>query len=126
MKKEHRKDQRFSEIGRVEASEICALPGVVDDISLGGCRIHFPVPVTLDKDSEYMLKIKLFHRNAPSKLNLVCNPRWKTEDDQKTQIGFKILRSPDTPELAFYISQRTIEAEEQEASYSGFVNCSFA
>mgnify|MGYP007056258632 CR=1 FL=1 len=42
---EERKDVRFEEIGRVDAPDLCALPGVLSDISetaLGFKSIHSP------------------------------------------------------------------------------------
>ena len=129
MKKNLRQDERFVEIGRVDAPEICALPGVMDDISLNGCRVHFPVPVTLDEDSEYTLKIKLSHLNAPAQLELICSPQWELVNCQETQIGFSILRSHDTPDLSAYIRQRKLEAQEQDLvpeDYDHYPNISFA
>ena len=42
---ENRKNHRYPEIGRVIAPELCALPGILDNISFDGCKIHFPVSV---------------------------------------------------------------------------------
>ena len=104
---EARKDVRFEEIGRVEAPELCALPGVVDDISLSGCRVHFPVPVevNLEDEKEYELKIYPSRANA-DEIELLCVPCWtngEENDNGSSSLGFKIIHSPGTPQLESYI-----------------------
>ena len=59
MNEENRQDTRYVEIGRVVAPEICALNGILDDISLTGCKIHFPCILDVNLDNEYNLKISL-------------------------------------------------------------------
>ena len=113
MKKEHRKEERFYEFGRVEAGQISVLPGVLDDISETGCRVHFTNPVDVDMENDYTLLIRLARGKS---------------DGSKTDIGFSFLRSPDTPELINCIncfksdsgSDETI-AGMFESSGSGFV-----
>ena len=52
MDQENRLHTRYEEIGRVTASELCALPAVLDDISLNGCKIHYSFPVVVDLENE--------------------------------------------------------------------------
>lgn len=103
MSEENRKNVRYSDIGRVDATDICALPGVLDDISLAGCKVHFPIPVSIDMENDYELRIKPSHKAALALLVLVCHPQWKKDVGGESEIGFKVLRSPDTPQLASYI-----------------------
>ncbi|MCQ2240753.1 hypothetical protein [Treponema sp.] len=105
MRKELRGEERYSEIGRVECEQISALPGVLDDISISGCRVHFPFPVDVNEENEYTMFIQLSRAEFPDKLQLLCSPQWyaENEKDCQTEIGFSFLRSPDSPELARFI-----------------------
>ncbi|MCR5217366.1 PilZ domain-containing protein [Treponema sp.] len=103
MKKEHRTDERFDEVGRVTADGICAYPGMLDDISASGCKMHFPVNTLVDMEKDYNVKINLSHTGIVEQLELVVHPQWKKDESNETYIGFRILRSPDTPLLNEYI-----------------------
>ncbi|MBQ0038981.1 MAG: hypothetical protein KBS64_00960 [Treponema sp.] len=105
MKKELRGEERYAEIGRVECEQISALPGVLDDISLSGCKVHFPFPVNVDKEKEYAVFIQFSRADFTDRLQLLCSPQWIAENEAEcqTEIGFSILRSPDSPELARFI-----------------------
>lgn len=114
MKKEHRADERFDEVGRVTAEEISAFPGMLDDISLSGCRVHFPVNTTVDMEKDYTVKINLSHTGIVEQLDLVVHPQWVKDESNETYIGFKILRSPDTPLLNEYIEHMKSLAPEAQ------------
>lgn len=105
MEQENRLHTRYDEIGRVTAPEICALPAVLDDISLTGCKLHYSFPVVVDLENEYELKISPLHSSVHSPLNLICTPQWVKEQDGSTFIGFKIQYSPDAHKLKTFISQ---------------------
>ena len=111
MTREHRADERYEDFGRVDAEDLCSLPGILDDISMKGCKVHFPVPVTLDMDSQYNLNIRLPQQGA-TPLRLICNPQWKKMNDSETEIGFRFMRSPDTPRLVSYIGEKQGEIED--------------
>jgi len=104
MSEENRRNFRYPEIGRVLAPDLCALPGILDNISFNGCKIHFPVSVVVDLDTEYMIKITLTRSPEDTPLQLMCKPMWVTEDKGITQIGFQILYSPDDSRLREFIS----------------------
>jgi hypothetical protein len=112
MSDDNRKEVRYEDIGRVEAVDICALPGVLDDISLTGCRVHFPIPVTVDMENDYELKIRLSHKTMLTPLILICHPQWKKMNGNETEIGFQVLRSPDSPQLASYIELLKQDADD--------------
>ena len=57
MEQENRLHTRYEEIGRITAPEICALPGILDDISLTGCKVHYSFPVVVDLENEYDVKL---------------------------------------------------------------------
>lgn len=103
MSDDNRKEVRYTDIGRVESADLCVLPGVLDDISITGCRVHFPIPVTVDMENDYELKIKLSRKAVLAPLVLICHPQWKRMNGTETEIGFQVLRSPDSPQLASYI-----------------------
>lgn len=104
MEQENRRDVRYSEIGRVFATELCSLPGILDDISASGCKIHFPISVVVDLENEYELKIAPSHFSDQAPLKLMCQPQWAKEVGGETTIGFKILYSPDATRLTDFIT----------------------
>jgi len=112
MNQENRMHTRYEEIGRVTAPEICALPGVLDDISLKGCKIHYSFPVVVDLENEYDLKISPLHSSINSPLNLICIPQWVKEQEGSTFIGFKIQYSPDANKLNTFINQLEIISKD--------------
>lgn len=99
MKRKSRIDERFEEIARVKAEQICALPGVLDDISLSGCKVHFPNPITLDMENDYEISLDFANAKLKDTLKLLVHPMWQDSDESETAVGFKILCSPDTPKL---------------------------
>ena len=106
MKKELRKATRYDNIGRVESEAICPLPGVLDDISLSGCRMHFPALFTLDMENDYQIKFKISYKSNLIAMDLICHPEWQRANEENgTDLGFSFLRSPDTPELVSFISE---------------------
>ncbi|MBQ9538378.1 MAG: PilZ domain-containing protein [Treponema sp.] len=111
MAREHRTDERYEDFGRVEAEDLCSFPGILDDISMKGCKVHFPVPVSLDMENQYKLNISLAQQSA-GPLRLICNPQWKKINDSETEIGFRFMRSPDTPRLASYIGAKQGEMKD--------------
>lgn len=112
MKKDLREAKRFTEIGRVDCERICALPGVLEDISISGFSAHFPNPVFVDAEDEYTVFITFSRQDFSRPLEFVCVPKWKNEDESETEIGFKILRSPDSPVLASFINSLQENSEE--------------
>ena len=111
MDSENRKNERFDNMGRVECSALCPLPGVLDDISMDGCRVHFPVPFEVDMENDYELKVKLTVMGTVNMLVLIAHPQWVTQEDSETSLGFKLLRSPNTPELQRIIGDLSKKAE---------------
>ena len=118
MRRENRLSERYENMGRVEASELCALPAVLDDISLTGCRVHFPVPVKPDMERDYNLVFKLTGKDTLVSLELTCHPQWMNEDEQSmTFVGFSFLPSPGTPQLKVFID-KLHEAKKNPADVS--------
>lgn len=110
-----RKFTRFADIGRVDAPQLCALSGVLDNISREGCKIHYTFPVVVDLENDYELKIT--PAASPLKpLVLLCHPQWVKEDKGSTEIGFSILRSPDYTRLTEYVRNLGAEQDSQDVS----------
>lgn len=99
-----RQETRFKEIGRITAPELCAIPGILDDISLNGCKVHYQFPVVADLENEYEIKLAPSSNSDESPLNLICKPQWVKESDGSTYIGFQILYSPDVNRLTEFIN----------------------
>lgn len=113
MDEENRQHTRYEEIGRVLAPELCALPGVLDDISVSGCKIHYSFPITVDLENEYDIKLSPLHHGEQSPLNLICHPQWVQESEENTYIGLKILYSPDANRLKDFIQQLANLSKDQ-------------
>lgn len=103
MTQDNRQEVRYDEIGRVSATEICPLSGILDDISSTGLKIHYSFPVVLDLENEYDLKIAPLHSTDSTPLHLLCTPQWVNEIEGSTYIGFKVLYSPDANRLSEFI-----------------------
>lgn len=103
MSEENRQDIRYCEIGRVIAPEICALNGILDDISITGCKIHFPCIFELNHDNEYNIKITLSRSPEDTPLQLLCKPIWVKHGAGDTYIGMQNLYSPDENRLKEFI-----------------------
>lgn len=101
---ECRNNERYPEIGRVICPELCALPGILDNISLTGCKIHFPISMVVNLDNEYMIKISLSRSPEDPPLQCMCKPMWVKECANSTQIGLQILYSPDHARLHEFIT----------------------
>ena len=111
-----RKSIRYDDIGRIDAPQICALPGVLDNISREGCKVHYPFPVVIDLDSDYEIKVmpsRITGEARKTAFTLLCHPRWVKEDKGATEIGFSILRSPDSVHLFDYVAGLSDAADEQ-------------
>lgn len=100
---ENRQQARFKEIGRIISPEICALPGILDDISAAGCKVHYSFPVVIELENEYEIKIAPTRTHEEAPLKLICIPQWVNERDGSTYIGFKIIYSPDANRLSEFI-----------------------
>lgn len=100
---ENRQYMRYNEIGRVNATELCALPGILEDISISGCRIRFPCIVSVDMDAEYKINVTLSRLVDEGPFVLLCKPRWVVDHDDITEIGMMNLYSPDEKRLKDFI-----------------------
>ena len=103
MEHEKRRHPRFSTVGRVEAPEICIFPGTLQDVGSGGCRVKFPIHVTIDMEQEYELKI-LFSQNTMTKEMVLIGQPVYNNGETTSEIGFKLLKTIPNP-----IAQRSLK-----------------
>lgn len=114
MFQNNRKSVRFEDFGRVECPEICPVAGFLDDISLNGCKIHFDMPVSLNMEDDYELKIRL-SRFSTEIFTFFAHPQWERQNDGgSSEIGFLLLHSPDTSKLETYINELKKESETSD------------
>lgn len=104
-----RKDERFSETGKVLVPDLCIFPGLLIDISAGGCRIRFPTPIDPNTDFDYQASFVIAWKSLQAPFVLILQPRWKKTQASGTEIGFEVLHSPGTKHLISYIEYRTHE-----------------
>lgn len=116
MRKDQRKERRYKEAGKVECTFICALPGVIENVSNSGLNARFPNPAVIYDDMEYTLHITLSSSSVPRPLDLICLPVWKSKGDNETVVGFKVLRSPDSPLWSDFIKRHEEKAKEDSSS----------
>ncbi len=114
--------QRFKDIGRFVAEDICALPGVLENISQDGCKIHYSLPVELEMEKDYEAKI-IFARAANEQFNLLFHPQWLKKEGDNTDIGFKILPSTDYSKLAQYIKKLDSDSNDSISDEISGLSC---
>ncbi|MBP5284299.1 MAG: PilZ domain-containing protein [Treponema sp.] len=123
MNEEKRTLQRFQDFGRVNCSELCAVSGVLEDISLRGCRVHFDAIIAFDCENDYELNVRLSRDNLEP-LELLCHPQWCKCVNGMTDIGFEILRSKDSSRLENYIKLIS-ESNSGDIPDTGNSQCQF-
>ncbi len=104
MQTELRRNIRFEDFGRIDCEDLGPVNGILEDISMEGCKVHFDVPVSVNLENDYELRVRL-SRFPTEELVLMAHPEWAKESDGATDIGFSILRSPDTARLEKYVRQ---------------------
>ena len=102
MNSELRAQERYADFGRIECPEICIVNGVLDDISINGCKVHFDAPITINLENDYEVRVRLSH-SSQEPLVLMCHPQWVKDQGNAADIGFLIMRSPDTARLKDYV-----------------------
>jgi hypothetical protein len=113
MHSEKRKQVRYDDVGRLDAPDVCTFPGMLLDISLGGCKGHFPCMLAVDEEGEHMLKILPMHKNSARthSFALLGRPIWEKQEGSFTIVGFRFLHSPDLKRLTAYVEQ--LESDRQ-------------
>ncbi len=119
MSRNLRKNERFYDFGRADCSLICPVSGILEDISLTGCKIHYDAPVMINPETDYEIHIRL-SRASVGTFVLMCHPQWQKEKaDGSTEVGFIFLHSPDSTALESYIKQ--LQTEQTSQGYDDFL-----
>ena len=106
---ETRQNERYEDIGRIESTEICPLAGVLDNISSGGLKVHYSLPVVVDLENDYNISVTFARDASNGSIELLCHPQWVKEENGITEIGFKILPSKGSSRLSKYIEELGLE-----------------
>jgi hypothetical protein len=78
---------------------------------MSGCKVHFPIPVEYDPESEYTLILRISRKTESAAMEMICKPIWINIIENKSYLGFSFLRSPDTPELSSLIEELKRQTE---------------
>ncbi len=124
MISELRSQERYEDFGRIECPEICIVNGVLNDISINGCKVHFDAPITINLEDDYELHVRLSH-SAQAPLILMCHPQWVKSDNDTADVGFLIMRSPDTARLKQYVGLLHSELTTSDELLPQEVPCQF-
>lgn len=113
--KEKRNDGRYKDYARIDAPELCVLPGMLLDISKTGCRVKFPVPVEINEENECELNIQPSCRQGLKPFSLTVRPVWTEEAEDNNEAGFSIIGASDTRRLSSYLNvlhQASLDSDE--------------
>ena len=121
-----KRQPRYNDVGKIEAPQICALPGMLVNISKDGCKVRFPFAIALDLEDDYELNVFLASKQAENaRFSLLCHPCWHKISRTSTEIGFSILRCPDYHNVSQYVKKLEDNSNEAEYEALGMV-CNFA
>ena len=109
MNSDTRKTERYDDIGRVDAPAISPMAGVLDNISMTGCKVHYQFPVTVNPEDDIELSIMFARAATEGRFTLLCHPQWVKNGDDFTEIGFKFLPSKDLVHISDYIEDLYME-----------------
>ncbi len=101
---DNRKEQRYTDFARADVQELCTLPGILENISLTGCRVRFNLFFQVRKNTEYTIKIQPSRKTGLIPFTLIGTPVWVSQADGGTKIGFHILHSPGSAILRQYLN----------------------
>lgn len=102
---------------------LCVFPGVLVDISMLGCRIRFPVVLDVDMEADFELKITPARKYSLQNIQLIGHPQWVKKEDESTEVGFKLLRSPGTRMLGTYVQKLALAEAEFEEEEEMLAQC---
>lgn len=116
MDSKTRNCERFVDIGRVTSEEICPFAGILENISMSGCKVHYQFPVVVDSENDYELKITFARAAGEGSLEILCHPQWVKEEEGATDIGFMFLPSKDLARLEDYINKLNLDLKGEGLS----------
>lgn len=112
----NRKMPRYTDFARAIMTELCQLPGILEDVCKCGCKIRFSHVFEVDTDREYTLTILPVLRSGIKEIELLVKPEWVCSNGTSLDIGFCILHSPGIRDFYSYLSilehQNVLELQE--------------
>ncbi|ULQ59290.1 PilZ domain-containing protein [Brucepastera parasyntrophica] len=112
---EHRRTRRFHDFVRIKVDKLNKLPGFLENISEGGCRVHFSNNFPVDMNEEYTLTILPAPHTGFSDFSLTVKPEWVRKNANSVDIGFSVLHSPGFRQYIKYVHAiAACEIEEEE------------
>ena len=108
---------RFPDFARVHITELCRLPGVLEDASQNGCRVRFNDRFPVETDREYRMTLASAPRSGLGEIQLIVRPEWVHCECDSQEIGFSVLHSPGLRQYLRYIENLSeqYDVELQEA-----------
>ncbi len=97
--------QRYDDVGRVEIKALCAFPGALDNVSCGGCKVHYFFPITVNFEIDYEVNITFARAATEGQFKLLCHAQWSREINGATEIGFKVLPTKESARFCNYVSK---------------------
>ncbi len=100
---EHRVGERYADFARIEAPELCVLPGVLVNISKTGCCVRFPIPVESRQDSLCEIRIQPCCKAGLKPFRVMAKQIWKICGAPNSELGFSFVNSMDPARLKNYL-----------------------
>ncbi|MDR2898001.1 MAG: PilZ domain-containing protein [Spirochaetaceae bacterium] len=100
----NRKEPRFDDFAPVDVQGLCRLPGILENISLTGCSVRFPLPFQVRKNTEYTIQVRPARKTGLTPFTLIGTPVWTFQSAGTTKIGFQVLHSPGSKTLRQYVN----------------------
>ena len=100
---ENRVGKRYEDFARIEAPELCVLPGVLVNISKTGCRVRFPIPVENKTNSIFELNIFPCCKKDLKPFCVSAKPIWKDCEQTNSEFGFSFVNSMEKTKLKNYL-----------------------
>jgi hypothetical protein len=110
---EDRASPRYQDFARAKITELCCLPGFLEDVSKTGCKVRFSHVLDVDTDREYTLTVLPALRSGIREFELVVRPCWVNAMQDAMEVGFCVLHSPGLRHFTRYVDILA-ELEEEE------------
>lgn len=105
MEQERRRHPRFCDVGRVDAPEVCMFPGVLQDVSICGCRVEFPMQVDIDMEREYMIRFTPTAEKQLAPFSVRAHPVRLERGESNSVIAFSLMPSSSSHMIETYVDR---------------------
>lgn len=104
---------RYRDFARARVTELSCMPGVIEDVSRGGCKVRFSHSIEIDSEREYSLTVHPCPGSGFTEFELVVRPQWSEVTEDSTEIGFTVLHSPGIRDFHRYVA---LLSEQEETA----------